>query len=254
VSAVRVSYSLAVHNSAAYLERNLQRLVSRLQALPGSEVLLVENGSTDESLQLARRLAVEDSTAQVTVRADTAAKGYGNAHLRGLALARGDLVVMVGADLPFGFSDLDRWLALDDPPALVLGSKAHRRSHVTVTPARRAMSAAFRVARRLLLGLDAGDTQGSVLIRRELLDQVLPRLVCADFLISTEVAAWARELGFEPLEVPVEYPGPLAPSTVRPVADGMRMLAGLVGIRRRIRRAGTRRLESNPRSAASPHP
>ena len=254
MSALRVSYSLAVHNSAAYLESNVRGLVARLQALPGSEVLLIENGSTDASLDLARRLALEASTDEVTVRADTVSRGYGNAHLRGLMLAHGDLVVMVGADLPFGFGDLAQWLALADPPALVLGSKAHRQSRVNVTPARRAMSAAFRVARRLLLDLDAGDTQGSVLIRRDLLQQVFPRLACADFLITTEVVAWAHDLGVEPLEIPVEYPGPLAASTVRPLADGARMLAGLFSIRRRIRKARAERLLSRPRSAPSQHP
>ncbi len=236
-----ISYSLAVHNSAAYLDGNVRRLVSRLRDFPGSEILLIENGSSDESLSIAERLATVPNAGEVTVRTESVARGYGNAHRRGLALARGDLVVMVGADLPFGFSDLDEWLALDAPPALVLGSKAHARSRVQVAPSRRLMSAGFRMARRWLLGLAARDTQGSVLISGGLARRLAPRLACADFLITTEVVALAHGLGVEALEVPVDYPGPLSPSTVRPVMDSVRMLVGLFAIRRRLRRERTAR-------------
>ena len=254
MSPPRISYSLAVHNGAPYLERNVHRLAARLREFPGSEILLIENGSSDASRSLSERLARDLAGDGVTIRADSVAKGYGNAHRRGLTLARGDVVVLVGADLPFGFSDLDAWLALAPPPALVLGSKSHVRSRVNVTRSRRFLSAGFRVARRCLLGIGAGDTQGSVLIDGELVRQLLPHLACTDFLITTEVVAWAHQLGVEATEVAVEYPGPMAPSTVRPLADSVRMLVGLLAIRGRLRRDRDAPIGAHSRSAAARRP
>jgi dolichyl-phosphate beta-glucosyltransferase len=233
---VRITYTLAVHDQARWMEVNVSRVVERLRSFPGSEVILVENGSTDGSLELARRLSARLSTREVVVRVDSVPQGLGNAHRRGLQMARGDLVVVIGVDLPFGFSDLDQWLALDDPPPLVLGSKSHPRSQLEVCAGRQAMSLGFRAARRLILGLAAGDTQGSILISGPLAHRVEPHLRCTDYLVTTEIVAWAVRLGARPLELPVIYPRAATRSTVKPLRDAERMLAGMVALRRRLRR------------------
>jgi hypothetical protein len=235
-SAVRISYTLAVHNDASRVESGVGRLVERLHPFPGSEVILVENGSSDSSLQVAREVAARLATDEVAVRVDTVPQGLGNAFRRGLQMAGGDLVVMCGVDLPFGFTDLDQWLALDGPPSLVLGSKSHPRSQLEVSAGRQAMSLGFRAARRLILGLAAGDTQGSILISGPLAHRVEPHLRCTDYLVTTEIVAWAVRLGARPLELPVIYPRAATRSTVKPLRDTERMLAGMVALRRRLRR------------------
>ena len=233
---MRITYTLAVHDSTGWMEANVSRVVERLHAFPGSEVILVENGSRDGSLEMARELAARLGTGEVAVRVDQVPKGLGHAHRRGLGLARGDLVVVIGVDLPFGFTDLDQWLALDDPPELVIGSKSHPRSELGVSGGRRLMSLGFRVARRLILGIPSGDTQGSILIAGPLAHRVEPHLRCTDYLVTTEIVAWAIRLGARPLELPVVYPATSSQSTVRPVRDTLRMLAGMLALRRRLRR------------------
>ena len=44
-----VSYVIPVHNQIADLRKTVRLLVERLGHLPGSEIILVENGSTDGS-------------------------------------------------------------------------------------------------------------------------------------------------------------------------------------------------------------
>jgi glycosyltransferase involved in cell wall biosynthesis len=233
VSTPRITYDLAVHNSAAVLEATVQAVLARLGGIPGSEIVLVENGSTDTSPQLCAELATGRREG-VEVVAATSATGLGHALRRGLELARGDLVVLTAADLPFGFTDLDAWLRLDNPPAVVLGSKGHPQSHVHVSASRRVLSGGFRVLRRLAVGIDAADTQGSILISGELGRRILPMLTCDDYLVETEIVAWAVRMGERPLEVPVVYERPTA-STVSPISDSARMAIGLVRLRRRLR-------------------
>jgi dolichyl-phosphate beta-glucosyltransferase len=229
-----VTYALAVHNSAGFLEAHVRRLTERLKTFPSAEIILVENGSSDDSLQRARELASRYATEAIVIRVDSVSKGFGNAERRGIALSHGDLVVVVGVDLPFGFSDLDQWLRMTPPPPLVLGSKSHRRSRIHVSASRRLMSSVFSMARWLSLGIAAGDTQGSILIDGELARRIQPHLACTDYLISTEIVAWAVHLGARPVEIPVEYPRSGA-STVSPLRDGWNMLRGLMALRRRLR-------------------
>jgi glycosyltransferase involved in cell wall biosynthesis len=231
------SYVLPVHNSAAFLHRTVDVLASRFRTSWDAEVLLIENGSTDASWDEAERLASEHSTDAFRVVASQSQKGMGFAYRRGIELARGDLLILSAADLPFDFTDLDSYLEVDPPPAVAIGSKGHPQSKIVVARRRRALSAGFRLWTRLVLGLKARDTQGTILIRRELAQRLLPRLVCPDFLIATEIVSWAAREGQQAVEVPVVYEQAPNPSTVAPLMDAVRMAWGVVLLRRRLRSA-----------------
>lgn len=227
-----VSYVIPVHNQVAELRRTVRLLVQRLEHLPGSEVLLVENGSSDGSGPLCLSLAAQHDGEDVAVRVTTSAKGLGFAWRRGMAMARGDLLVLTAADLPFGFTDLDGYLGMSPRPLLVMGSKTHPESQVETSLTRRALSAGFGMLRAGLVGLSV-DTQGTVLIQRGLASTLLPRLVSGDFLVGAEINCWAVRAGVTPVEIPVVYTAS-GRSTVSPLRDSTRMAAGLFALRRRL--------------------
>jgi dolichyl-phosphate beta-glucosyltransferase len=227
-----VTYVIPVHNQIADLRRTVRLLVARLGHLPGSEIILVENGSSDGSGPLCLSLAATHNGEDVAVRVTTSAKGMGFAWRRGMALARGDTLVLTAADLPFGFTDLDGYLGLSPRPQLVMGSKTHPESQIEIPRLRRVMSAGFGLLRAGLIGLDI-DTQGSVLIHRSLARTLLPRLRSGDYLIGAEINLWAVSEGVIPVEVPVVYTAS-GRSTVSPVRDSASMALGLVKLRRRL--------------------
>ena len=149
-----VTYVIPVHNQVAELRRTVRLLVARLAHLPGSEIILVENGSSDGSGPLCLSLAATFDGDEVGVRVTTSGKGLGYAWRRGMAMARGDTIVLTAADLPFGFTDLDGYLGMSPRPALVMGSKTHSDSQIETPLVRRAMSAGFGLLRASLIGLD----------------------------------------------------------------------------------------------------
>ncbi|HVC42218.1 MAG TPA: glycosyltransferase [Candidatus Saccharimonadales bacterium] len=232
MSEPRVSYVIPVHNQIADLRKTVRLLVARLGHLPGSEVILVENGSTDGSGPLCLSLAATSDSEEVAVRVTTSAKGLGFAWRRGMALARGDTFILTAADLPFGFTDLDGYLGLSPRPQLVMGSKTHPESQIESPVLRRTMSAGFGLLRAGLIGLNI-DTQGSVLIQRSLAQILLPRLHAGDYLIGAEINMWAVHEGVTPVEVPVVYTAS-GRSTVSPLRDSVSMAAGLLALRRRL--------------------
>ena len=80
------------------------------------EVLVVDNGSTDRSSELA-------SAAGARVIRERR-RGYGNAYLRGFAEARGEIIVMGDADDTYDFSALDDLIRpLGQGYDLVLGNR-----------------------------------------------------------------------------------------------------------------------------------
>lgn len=231
----RISYILPVHNSAPFLRNVVETLVGRLRADGGrAEIFLIENGSTDDSWRTATDIARDLSSPEVLVAADRTAKGMGNAYRRGMELATGELLVLTAADLPFGFTDLDSYLRAEPAPEIAIGSKGHPESRVRVARLRRLMSFGFRTWTRLLLGLRLRDTQGTILLRREVADEVSPHLACSDFLIATEIVAWSVRHGRRPVELPVVYEQAPRPSTVAPLVDAWRMARGTVELRRRL--------------------
>lgn len=232
---VRISYLVPIYNEEAGLPASARAIADRLAHHLGSELIMVENGSTDRSPELVEELARELTRPGLGVVAAHSAKGYGNAMRHGIDLASGDLLVITAADLPFGFSDLDEALALEPRPALMIGSKAHPASKVATSLKRRAMSEAFRLLRRAVIDLKVGDSQGTILVDRALAQRIRPHLVAGDFFFSTELIALASRMGVTPVEIPVDYSRPREGSTVRPLEDGLRMGRALVELRRRLR-------------------
>jgi dolichyl-phosphate beta-glucosyltransferase len=247
-------YVLPVHNEEKLLEANVARLSGYLERLEGASIYLVENGSTDESWAIAQRLAEKAAGAgarttgggSVAVRAFREVNaGIGFAYHRGLTEAIAEFgpsaarwAVLTAADLPFGFSDLESALTLLDRPEqrILMGSKAHDQSRADTGLKRQVMSAAYRIARRAVLGMEVGDSQGSVFIRLDLADQLLPMLETRGFFYSTELCHFAERRGESIVELPVVLEEQQRGSTVKPLRHSAEMAKQLWALRKRAPR------------------
>jgi glycosyltransferase involved in cell wall biosynthesis len=91
------------------------------------EVIVVDNGSTDRSAEIA---AAHGATVVTEPR-----RGYGSAYLAGLAQARGSYIVMGDADETYPLHELARFVeALDSGDDLVVGSRFDGRIHKDAMP------------------------------------------------------------------------------------------------------------------------
>src|SRR6266700_3905388 len=135
----RVSVVIPCLNEAENIEECVDRAFDALAAhrIPG-EVIVVDNGSEDESAELARG-------AGATV-IDEPRRGYGSAYLAGFEAARGDYIVMIDADLTYDFEEIPRFIReLDTGAELVMGNRMQ-----AVQPG--AMSMLSRIGNPLLSG------------------------------------------------------------------------------------------------------
>ena len=91
-----VSVILPVHNGGAYLDATLSSLQG--QTLQNAEFIFVDDGSTDDSVEILKQAARKDSRIQVILQKHSNA---GEARNRGLDAAKGNYVIFLDSDDTF---------------------------------------------------------------------------------------------------------------------------------------------------------
>jgi GT2 family glycosyltransferase len=198
-----LSLVIPCHNGGSNLLTNVRSIREVLQNLNRPyELIVVSDGSTDGSDQL-----VCEVDAPVTVVRYAHRQGKGMALRVGMTGARGKYVAFIDADGDLDAAELRCFLTIMElyEPELVIGSKRHPLSAVDYPLTRRVMSWVYQRVVRVLFGLNVRDTQtGMKLIRRDVLDRVLPRMLEKRFAFDLEFLVVARRLGFRRVfEAPV---------------------------------------------------
>lgn len=183
-----LSIIVPAHNSGTRLEGTVD-LLRRELGDAGIEVIIVENGSTDDTWEVAQRLAA--TSGPFPVLACQSDVGLGAAYREGIRRASGQTLLLTADDLPFGLTDIDAWRRVD-ATALVVGSKAHRESRVPRS-----------LLRWVVLGMTVADCQGTIFAPRDWLAARLPDLREDGYLASTEIVYLAQQQGKPVIEVPV---------------------------------------------------
>jgi dolichol-phosphate mannosyltransferase len=189
---------------------NLQWIVERLlAAVPGTDVLVVDDGSPDGTGEIADRLAAADPRVDVVHRAEKA--GLGAAYLHGFAVAleRGyDVVGEMDADGSHQPEQLQRLLEALEGADLVIGSRwVPGGSVVNWSPFRKALSMGGNLYARLLLGIPVRDvTAGFRLFRATTLRAIdLTRVESIGYCFQTDLTLRTVRAGLRVVEVPIEF-------------------------------------------------
>ena len=143
----------------------------------------------------------------LAMRSGTVNLGKGEALRVGLTQGRGRYLGFIDADGDLDPALLEPFIALIKlyEPDIVLGSKRHPLSEVEYPVVRRIYSWGYQQLIRVLFRLRIRDTQtGLKLVRRDVLANVLPRMVERRFAFDLELFVVARHLGYTRfLEAPI---------------------------------------------------
>jgi glycosyltransferase involved in cell wall biosynthesis len=200
--------------------------VKRLQQLGHQvEMLVVDNGSTDRTGEMARRHG-----ARVLVQP---VRGYGNAYKAGFANSTGDIIATGDADLTYPFEILPDALAMIESDRLDFLST--NRLH-NIDP--RAMSLSHVWANRMLSGVSrflydnlpfADSQSGMWIFRRVVWNRC--RIISGGMPFSQEIKLAAFRNGFRCGELPIEYRPRGGEKKLRSLRDGA-LVAGHMVARR----------------------
>jgi glycosyltransferase involved in cell wall biosynthesis len=225
--------SLSVVLPAYNEEPNIEGAVARcLAVLPqlarDFEVIVVDDGSTDGTAEVAQRL-VDQNHPRVRLLRHARNLGYGAAIAHGLREASSDLLFYTDADNQFDVGEIEWFLPLIEEYDAVVGFRVYRYDTVL----RSVMSWCYNRLVNVLFRVRVRDVDCAFkLFRSEVIRKI--DVESDDFFIDTELVARTRKWNFRIIEKGVRhYPRAAGETTVRP-SDVPRTLRTIARMWQRI--------------------
>lgn len=207
-------------------------------AVTGHQIVIVDDGSTDGTGQIADELTGSDD--RITVVHHDRNRSLGRAVRTGVEHATGDVVLITGADLPFDLLEIGRslrFMHLFDADIVA----PYRFDRTGEGPRRFLYSHAYNWLVRGVFGLRVRDVNfAAKLVRRPVLDRLVLR--SEGSFIDVELLAKATRQGFTVVQFGVDYfPRSRGVSTMSSGRVIATMLREMVRIGPEIRATGERR-------------
>jgi dolichyl-phosphate beta-glucosyltransferase len=236
----KVSLVIPAYNEATRIEKGLARAHAWLVTQSWSfEVVLVDDGSTDRTAQIAARLGLVG----VRVERIRANGGKGKAIRHGVARARGEVLITCDADFSTPVWEIPRVLeAFERGADVVIASREHPETRIPTDqhPVRKGMGRVFNRLVRLLTGLPFADTQcGFKGFRADVAIALYSQARIDGFATDVEILVLARSAGYRVEEIPVEW-AHVADSRVRLLRHPIQMFSDLIEIALAARSARSR--------------
>lgn len=228
------SLVIPAHNEEARLPHTLGQVVDFLDSQPyTSEVIVVENASSDRTFQVASAFAESHPRCRVL---SEPRRGKGNAVRTGLLAARGQFCMFADADFSMPVSEIPRFLPPQTEADIVIASREAPGAVRYHEPLQRHLSGrVFNTLIRALVLPGLQDTQcGFKCFRATVAEDLVRHQTLGGWSFDVELLAIARLRGYRIAELPIPwYFNP--ESKVSLLRDSWRMFLDLLKIRANIR-------------------
>ena len=182
------------------------------------EIIVVDNGSTDNSAKIARSLDVKVVQCPI--------KGYGNAYLKGFSVAKGNLIIMADSDGTYNLEELHRFVEqLSKGYDFVIGTRLKGRIVRNAMPVlhRYVGNPVLSFILRLFFGAKISDSlSGFRAIRKKALEKL--QLVTTGFEFASEMVIKAIRKRLRIKEIPITYYRRRGRSKLKSFHDGWKYL------------------------------
>jgi len=231
------TYSIVVpaYNESARLGSSLDKILSYIARQKWSaevEVIVVNDGSRDDTAQIVRRLAQKNSALRLVENPGNRGKGYSVRN--GMLQARGQVVVFSDADLSSPIEELPKLLnALSGGADIAIGSRWLQSELQTQRQPihRQLFGRIFNLLLRITLSLHFKDTQcGFKAFQKTAVQRIFPLQKIERWGFDPEILFLARKFGFRVQEVPVAW-AHSGGTRIHPLTDGSRMFWDMLRIR-----------------------
>ena len=236
-----LSVVIPAYNEAVRLATSLPTVVDYLRKhWPESELIVVDDGSTDDTAETARDILNDTGSLRTSVISYKSNLGKGRAVRLGLQAARSDIALFSDADLSTPITEVPK---LTEPITrgdfdVTFGSRALDRSLIGVhQPWRREQGGRmFNLVVRLATGLPFWDTQcGLKAFRMKACRPIVEAATVDRFGFDVELLYVAYRAGLRLKEIPVHWNHD-ADSKLSVVSDSFKAINEVVLIRQQARR------------------
>jgi dolichyl-phosphate beta-glucosyltransferase len=228
-------YSIVIpaYNESARLGSTLEKVLGYVhQQGWDAEVIVVNDGSRDNTADIVRSFAAKDRALRLVENPGNHGKGYSVRN--GMLNARGRIVLFSDADLSSPIEEAPKlFQALEQGADIAIGSRWLRSETQTQRQPlhRQLFGRIFNLILRLTLGLKFKDTQcGFKAFRQPAVQAIFPLQKIERWGFDPEILFLARKLKFKVKEVPVAW-GHSGGTRINPLVDGSRMVMEMLRIR-----------------------
>ena len=207
---IYLSVVIPAFNEAGRLPRTLEDVLAYLARQPyGAEVVVVDDGSSDETARVVRAWPATPTALRVVGHPDGRNHGKGATVRRGMAAAVGRYRVFMDADNSTTLDHLEAfWPWFERGYDAVIGSRGVRGAHIVIhQPWYKELGG--KLGNRIIRALAApgiADTQaGFKMFSQRCIEDILPRLTIDRWGFDVELIVAARCRGYRVAEVPITW-------------------------------------------------
>jgi dolichyl-phosphate beta-glucosyltransferase len=233
VSGQTLSIIIPAYNESARIGAALEQVLACVHERKWpAEVIVVNDGSRDDTAEIVKRVAARDPIVRLLENPVNRGKGYSVRN--GMLHASGDIMMFTDADLSSPMEETERLLAaIRDGADIAIGSRWLDKGRQTKHQPwyRQMFGRCFNAVTRLVMGLPFADTQcGFKAFRREAGHTVFQLQRIERWGFDPELLFIALKRGYTVREVPVTW-GHDARSRLSYLKDGIKMLEELAYVR-----------------------
>lgn len=226
-----LSLIIPAHNEETRLPDTLRQVLEFAEEQTYAlEILVVENGSTDDTFQIAQDYAKNHTNIRVLQNSQ---KGKGRAVRQGMLAARGEYRFMCDADFSMPVGEISRFLPplLEDYDIAIASRESPGAVRHGEPNFRHFIGRIYNGLIRFLALPGLQDTQcGFKCFRCEVAEELFKRQTLPGWSFDVEILFIARQLGYKVVELPIHwYYNPH--SKIRVVRDSFKMGVDLLSIR-----------------------
>ncbi|MEM3500708.1 MAG: glycosyltransferase family 2 protein [Candidatus Woesearchaeota archaeon] len=217
---IKYSFVLPCRNEELSVAECIRKIKKTAQGLP-YEIIVVDNASTDDSARIAKK-----EGARVIKEPRI---GYGSAVLKGINVARGEIIIMGDSDGTYDFSEFKRLVEKLSDSDIVLGSRMRGSIKEGAMPFinRYIGNPMLRGTLNLFFRAHISDPQtGFRAFRKSTIKKLDLKTTGMEF--ASEMLINALTKGLKISEVPITYYPRRSSSKLRPLSDGWRHLRFLL--------------------------
>jgi glycosyltransferase involved in cell wall biosynthesis len=196
-----ISLVLPAYNEAENIDAMVAEAVPALETTASDwEIVVVDDGSADETAAVTRSVAEREP--RVRLVQHPVNRGFGSAVLTGFTSAEKDWIFYTDADRQFVLAELERFVPHMESADLIAGYRAPRRDPFLRVFYGKGWSALCT----LLFGYTVRDVDcGFKLLRREIVQDLAPKIESRGATFSIEWLVRAKRAGYRFVELPVSH-------------------------------------------------
>ena len=229
------TYSIVIpaYNEGQRLGATLEKVLAYVRQQGwDAEVIVVNDGSRDNTADIVRSYAQKDPALRLVENPGNRGKGYSVRN--GMLNARGRIVLFSDADLSSPIEEAPKlFKALEDGADIAIGSRWLRAETQTQRQPlhRQLFGRIFNLLMRIILGLKFKDTQcGFKAFKQRAAQAIFPLQKIERWGFDPEILFLARKVGLKVEEIPVAW-GHSGGTRINPLVDGARMFQEMLRVR-----------------------